>query len=151
MTFPSSTGTWSDRCWLNQPSTLTFDAAGLLTGVQQSCICGFCVDAALAPSAPDVLATDRHWTRGPWVRLDGAVDVTADHRVMTPDGPRPAGALSAGDRVLSANGAPRVLRSVERLSGAERLGVNLRTRSGTFAAGGLLFESEQPRPCPLPP
>lgn len=145
---PTVTDRYTDGCWLNQPDTVTYDPSGLLTGTSAACICGFCVAAELAPAEPDVLQEDRHWTRGPWVRLDGRVDVTADHRVMTPTGPRAAGALRPGDLVLDAGGASRALRSVERLPpGERRLGVNLRTRSGTFRAGGLLFESEAPRPC----
>lgn len=140
---------WSPDCWLNATSGLEFDPTGLLVDGIQPCICGFCVDAALPLEArSEVLVEDTHRTRGPWVRLDGAVDVTTDHEVMTPDGPRRAGALAAGDAVLDASGAPRRLRSVERLGdGPPRLGRNLRTRDGTFSAGGILFRSEEPRPC----
>jgi hypothetical protein len=75
---------WSSGCWLNAISGIVFDAAGLSASGWTSCICGFCVDADLAVF-PDgeVLAVDLHWTRGPWIRLDGVVDVTADHEVMT--------------------------------------------------------------------
>jgi len=46
---------------------------------------------------------------------------------------------------------PRALGTVEALPDApERLGVNVRTRSGTFAASGLLFESEASRECSRP-
>ena len=139
---------YDPECWLNQPSALKFDAADLLVGTQTNCICGFCVDARTAVSAAEVLGRDEHWTRGPWVRLDGELDITADHRVLTPHGPRPAGALRAGDAVLAAGGGVRVLHSVRRLPpGPERLGVNLRSGDGTFAAAGILVESERPRPC----
>ncbi|MCB9735347.1 MAG: hypothetical protein H6745_22395 [Deltaproteobacteria bacterium] len=132
-----------DTCWLNQVSGFTFTADGTYTDGRVGCMCGLCVDAALPLAGDGVEAVDEHWTAGPWVRLDGAVDVTADHRVITPSGPRPAGELRAGDVVVGADGAPRVLRSVEALPlGPPRLGVNLETRAGAFSAGGFLFESE---------
>jgi hypothetical protein len=68
---------------------------------------------------------------------------------MTPGGPRPAGALRAGDLVLDARGRPRLLRSSRRLpDGPARLGRNLRTASGTFSAGDFLLASETLRQCP---
>jgi hypothetical protein len=145
------TDDYADGCWMNSPSALEYDAAGMMIGVHTRCICGLCVDAELTidvdPASVD--AVDLHFTRGPWIRLDGAIDVTADHRVLTPRGPIPAGELRAGDEVLDADGSARVLASVEPLGETElRLGRNVRTVSGTFAAGGILFESEQPRACP---
>lgn len=145
---PTARDGYSDECWLNQADTVAYDPVGLVAHTDTACICGFCVDAALAPTAPDVLQTDWHWTRGPWVRLDGTIDVVGTHRVFTPSGPRAAWELRAGSRVLAGDGSVRVLESVEALPvGAERLGVNLRTRAGSFEAGGLLFESEAPRRC----
>jgi hypothetical protein len=144
------TDDFSPGCWLNEPSTLEYDATGLLVGSHAACICGFCVDADLPVEAPgeDVLGVDLHYTRGPWVRLDGAIDVTVEHRVLTPRGPVPAGELRAGDEVLGSDGAARVLRSAVPLgAGEERLGRNVRTSRGRFAAGGLLFESESARAC----
>ena len=79
------------------------------------------------------------------------MDVTADHRVMTPSGPRTAGSLRAGDVVLGADAVPRVLRSVEPANeSAPRLGRNLRTSTGVFEAGGFQFESETPHACGTP-
>jgi len=143
---------YSPTCWLNELSSVELDPAGLLVSGVQGCICGVCVDAALATSVQsDVLAVDTHWTAGPWVRLNGSVDVTDDHEIMTPSGPRAAGALRAGEIVLADDGSARALVSVERLpAGPPRLGRNVRTRDGTFAAGGILFRSEQPRACPMP-
>jgi hypothetical protein len=140
---------YSPGCWLNEVSGLEFDAAGLLVSGVQGCICGFCVDASLPiGTRTEVVATDTHRTLGPWVRLDGTVDVTAEHEVVTPSGPRPAGTLSAGDVVLDAQRRPRRLRSVEQLpDGPERLGRNVRTLDGTFSAGGILFRSEGPLSC----
>lgn len=141
---------WASGCWLNVPSGARFDPSGLAVQTSTACICGFCVDATLEVSATSaVLATDLHWTRGPWVRLDGALDVTVEHALVTPSGPVRAGALVAGDVVLGADGEPRVLVSVEHLHDAPglRLGRNLRTESGTFAAGGFLLASEEPRAC----
>ena len=148
--WPRTTDDYSPNCWLHEPNMLHYDAADLLTGTGQSCICGFCVDAALDVAGEDVLGRDEHYSRGPWIRLDGAVDVTADHEVMTPTGPRPAAELHAGDEVLAADGGRRRLRTVEALghSTEERFSLNLRTRSGTFTAGGFVFRSESPRPCP---
>lgn len=143
---------YGKTCWLNQTSELTYDAAGMLSRYGQTCICGLCVAEPSAPrplSAADLLGRDEHWLAGPWLRLDERVEVTAEHRVLTPWGPRPAGALRAGDTVLGEDGAPRRLSSVRWLgSGPERRGINLRTRSGRFTAGGLLFESETVQPCP---
>ncbi len=138
------------QCWLNDPSGMNYDAADLFSGASTACICGFCVDAALIIEAADVRGVDLHWTEGPWVRLDGAVDVTADHAVMTPEGPRPAGDLRPGDLVLDASGNPRRLRAAALLpaDGQPRLGRNVRTRAGVFAAGDILFQSEAARPCP---
>lgn len=140
---------WAQECWMNLTSGIDFDAAGRSSDDSVGCICGFCVDASLDATADgELLAVDLHWTAGPWVRLDGTVDVTADHPVMTPDGPVPAGELSAGDVVLGEDGTARALVSVERLPAGElRLGCNLRTESGVFSAGGLLFASEEPRAC----
>lgn len=146
-----ATDDWSDGCWLNQPSAIEWDAANLAVGTSTPCICGFCVDAELPVEVEqaEVLGTDLHYTTGPWVRLDGAIDVTADHRVITPRGPVAAGELRAGDSVLASDGSVRVLRSVERLlEPRERLGRNVRTRSGVFGAAGLLFESEPLSRCP---
>lgn len=145
---------WSSECWMNAPSGGRFDAAGLSLSTTTSCICGFCVDAMLETSADGaVLATDLHWTRGPWVRLDDRIDVTVDHALVTPSGPVLAGELHAGDVVLDATGEPHTLSSVVRLpdDGVLRLGRNLRTEDGTFAAGGFLFVSEAPRTCTPPP
>lgn len=142
---------YGTSCWLNQTSELSYDAAGMLSTYGQTCICGLCVAAPAEPrplAAAELLGRDEHWLAGPWLRLDERVDATADHRVLTPMGPRPAGALRAGDVVFGEDGAPRRLRSVRALGrGPERLGVNLRTTSGRFTAGGLLFESETPLPC----
>lgn len=134
---------WGADCWMNTPSGIELDAAGLLVSTITTCICGYCVDAALPVDARDVEGVDLHWTTGPWVRLDDAVDVTADHGVWTPRGVVEAGELAAGDEVLDARGAPRRLRSVTLLPrGPERLGRNVRTRTRTFAAGGIRFASE---------
>lgn len=145
---------YAKDCWLNQISELTYDSAEMLSSYGQNCICGFCVAAESGPRAPagtELLGTDEHWRDGLWLRLDERVDVTPEHRVMTPTGPRPASELRAGDVVLTEDGTARPLRSVRRLpAGPARLGVNLRTRSGRFAAGGLLFESELPTPCTEP-
>ncbi|MGZ3453254.1 MAG: hypothetical protein ACXVEF_26865 [Polyangiales bacterium] len=137
-----------NACWMNQPSAVQYDPADLSSGIRVECICGFCVDSASAPHADDAIGYDEHFTEGPWIRLDGHLDVTADHALATPDGPRLAGTLTAGDVVLAEDGTPKPLLSVERLfSTAPRLGKNLRTTSGFFAAGGLRFVSEQPRAC----
>ena len=145
---PTSQDGYSTRCWLNEADTVAYDPAELVAHTSAACICGFCVDAALEPTGRDVLQTDWHWTRGPWVRLDGSIDVVGTHRVLTPSGPRAASELRAGSAVLAADGSVRALESVQALPvDGERLGVNLRTRSGTFEAGGLLFESERPRRC----
>ncbi len=136
---------YSDDCWLNAISSLEFDATGLLVSTYQSCVCGFCVDADLPVEATRIEGVDLHWTEGPWIRLDGFVDVTAEHEVMTPAGPRRADSLSPGDEVLPPEGGHRVLRSVRPLPvGRERLGRNVRTADGTFGAGGILFVSEPP-------
>ncbi len=143
---------YSNSCWLNEVSGLDYDPADMLLGGSTSCICGFCVDANLAIDAVDVQGQDHHWTQGPWMRLDEAVDVTADHRVMTPTGPVMAGDLKAGDVVLNSAGQPHTLESVRRLpAGPARKGLNVRTQSGVFAAGGILFESETARACPMIP
>jgi hypothetical protein len=139
----------ADRgCWLNRISSLEYDATGVVAGAAQSCICGLCVDASQPIAAEEIEAVDVHWTTGPWVRLDRAIDVTADHHVLTERGWVRAGDLAPGDRMLDERGAVRVLESVERLeTRAERLGRNVRTRSGTFRAGGFVFLSEEPTPC----
>lgn len=138
-------------CWLDQISGLTFDATGLLGQATVGCICGFCVAASVPLGAGETERADgveTHWTAGPWVRLDGAIDVTADHELVTPRGARAAGDLAAGDVVTAADGSAHVLRSVERVAGeALRLGVNLTTPDGVFAAGGLRFVSETARAC----
>jgi hypothetical protein len=140
-----TTDGYDDQCSaMNETSTLLFDAADLATDGRADCICGFCVAMETPTIAGDVLGTDEHFTRGPWVRLDDLVDVTPDHRVMTRTGPRPAGELVVGDLVVGDDGAPRALRSVivVGVSTDERRGVNVRTRSGTFSASGFRFESE---------
>lgn len=143
---------WSgDACWLDQTNQLEFDAAGHFTRGRTHCICGFCVavEAPLALEGLEVLGTDHHYAPGPWVRLrtaSGAVEVTADHRVMTPAGPRAAGELRAGDEVRGAEGT-LVVEAVEALEARTRLGVNVRTREGVFVAAGIVFESEQAREC----
>lgn len=139
-------------CWLDQTSGLEFDATGLLARSTVGCICGFCVDASLPRDDAEAQAArsiQEHWTRGPWVRIDGAIDVTSDHALVTPEGPRRAGALRVGDVVTRADGSPHVIASLELLADdGPRLGVNLVTAAGTFAAGGLRFVSETPGICP---
>jgi hypothetical protein len=138
-----------EGCELNQATSVTYDPSEKLIDVRAECICGACVDARAPVSGREVIGRDEHWTRGPWILLDGELSITADHRVVTPRGSIPAGALRPGDLVTTSDGGVRVLRSVERLPiGGERLGINLRTRDGTFAAGGFLVESETPRACP---
>jgi hypothetical protein len=133
-----------EDCWLDKTSTVEYDATGLIAKAYVTCICGFCVAAPEPLLGEEVLGADEHWTAGPWVRLDGRLEVTSEHRLMTPGGPVAAGALRAGDEVLRADGGVHTLRSVELLPpGPPRLGRNLRTASGAFVAGGLLFESEQ--------
>jgi hypothetical protein len=139
---------FAEGCWLNETSSLEFDGTGAMIGGRTACICGFCVDAALAVDAEEIEAVDVHWTTGPWIRLDGAVDVTADHEVLTARGWVPAGELVAGEPMIDGEGRTRVLERVERLPvGPERLGRNVRTRSRTFRAGGFVFLSEEPTPC----
>lgn len=138
---------WADACWLNEISGISWDPTGLVASPSSGCICGFCVDAELAVSEADVLGVDLHWTRGPWVRLDGEVVLTADHEVMTPAGPRAAGELEVGDVVLDAGGGERVLRTVEALGEELRLGRNVRTATGTFVVGGIVVASEAARTC----
>lgn len=154
MSAHSARDQYSKGCWLNQPSEITYDAAGMISSYGQTCICGFCVAASAGPralSSAELVGTDEHWLAGPWLRLDERVDVTPEHRVLTPSGPRPAAELRTGDLVLHEGGEARPLRSIRRLApGPERRGVNVRTRSGRFTAGGLLFESESPRACPMP-
>lgn len=136
------------QCFLNASNGYEYGPTGLVKDTQMDCICGFCVAASDNPTGVDVLGRDLHWTTGPWVRLNGSVDVTVDHPVLTPKGPVPAGQLAVGDEVLTRDGTVATISSVDRLAGTgERLGVNLRTRSGVFAAGGLLFQSEEPRHC----
>lgn len=139
-----------DTCWMNATSGLDFDATGLLVQRTVGCICGFCVAAAAIDpdDAASALGVARHWTHGPWVRIDGTVEVTIEHALVTPSGPRAAGTLAPGDVVLAADGTPHVVVSVELLpDDGARLGVNLTTEDGTFAAGGLLFVSETARAC----
>ena len=153
---------WISDSWLScgsgSPGSATsvdYDAEGRVTGYRSDCPYiedWYCVSAGVSLSAEAVIGTDEHWTAGPWVRLDGELDVTAEHRLITPGGPRPAGELAPGDAVLAADGSVRTLRSVEILPpGPERLGVNLRTESGTFGAAGFLLESEPLCPCCPPP
>jgi hypothetical protein len=145
-----SVDSFDDGCRaMNDISTLMFDAADLATDGRADCICGFCVAMETPSIGGDVAGTDEHFTRGPWVRLDDAVNVTVDHRVMTPTGPRRAGDLAAGDLVVGDDGAPRALRSMSASSTEERRGVNVRTRSGTCSAGGIRFESELDGRCPI--
>ena len=76
-----------DWGWLNAPSGARFGASGLAVRTTVACICGFCVDASLEVSTHSaVLSTDLHWTRGPCVRVDGALHVTDDHPLVTPSG-----------------------------------------------------------------
>ncbi|MGE0786256.1 MAG: hypothetical protein AB7S26_11245 [Sandaracinaceae bacterium] len=139
---------WSNGgCWLNATSGIDWDPSGALRNATSSCICGFCVDAALAVEAPDAYGVDLHWTHGPWVRIDG-VDLTIDHEVLTPTGPRAAGALALGDLVIGGDGRPRPILRVEPLGETFRLGRNVRTESGTFVVGDLTVLSESPRACP---
>ncbi len=144
---------YSEGCWLNEISSLSYRASGALHSASQGCICGFCVLETPSAAAGDVvMEADVHWTRGPWLRINGQLTITEEHRVITPTGPRPAGLLRVGDTVLSALGDPVEITSIASLGDAvERRGLNLRTRSGTFAAGGLLLESETARPCHLQP
>lgn len=140
-----------DACWMNETSGLQFDAAGLLVRGTVGCICGFCVDASLVDrrEAAQALGIGMHWTRGPWVRIDGAIDVTIEHELVTPDGPRAAGSLAPGDVVTAADGSPHTIVSVELLPDEGlRLGENLTGADGTFAAGGLRFVSETTTRCP---
>lgn len=134
---------YTDDCWLNEPSEITYDAADKVVGSHAACICGFCVLAKPTPVG-HTLGVDEHWTRGPWVDLDGTI-VTADHMVATPTGPRPAADLKVGDRVLNSKGMPKALTRAAKLPVGElRLGSNLRTSSGLFTAGDLTLHSEQP-------
>jgi hypothetical protein len=142
---------YTSGCWLNQPSGFDSDATELVERSRTSCICGFCVDADLPGAMDDerdeVRAIDLHFTRGPWVRIDG-VAVTIDHELATPGGFVAAGELRAGDVVTAADGSPHRIERVEPLPDEARRGRNVRTTSGTFTAGGLLFRSEEPRACP---
>lgn len=137
----------SPQCWLNQQSSIVFDAADRAMNGEVGCICGFCVAVGTPLSAPDAIGFDEHFSAGPWLDIDGVV-ITADHHVLTPDGPRAAGSLRAGDLVTGPGGTQHRVRSIQQLSaGPERLGTNLRTRSGHFVAGNLLLQSETPRAC----
>lgn len=144
---------FAEGCWLNETSSLEYDGTGALLGSRTACICGFCVDAELpidveGGEAEEIEAVDVHWTAGPWIRLDGAVDVTSEHPVLTARGWVPAGELVPGERMIDGQGRVRALSRVERLPiGAERLGRNVRTRSRRFGAGGFVFLSEEPTPC----
>ncbi|MEO1272363.1 MAG: hypothetical protein AAFX99_30055 [Myxococcota bacterium] len=140
---------WSgdSDCWLNDISTFVFDPSGSFIKGDVACICGFCVVETPSSAAEDtVLGTDTHWADGPWVRLDHSLTITAEHRVVTPDGSVAAGELRPGDVVLDADGNPHVLNAVEPLPPGQRRGFNLRTQSGQFTAGGFLLQSEQGRP-----
>ncbi len=137
---------WSDGCWLNQISTLAFDAALVLVGAHAGCICGLCVADDVPLAGEGILGVDTHIRTGPWVALDGVV-VTADHPVLTPVGALPAGWLDVGAVVLGPAG-PRTLVTFERLPDGPRRGRNLRTTSGVFEAGGFLFLSEESLACP---
>lgn len=143
---------YAEVCWINDANTLVYDAAGVFKDTGTSCICGFCVAAEQVAIGPEATAWDIHWRNTTWVRLStalGEVDVTADHRVITPSGPRPAGALRVGDLARTAGGPPTALLAIEVLAvEGLKAGANVQTPSGTFAAGGLLYESEQPRVCP---
>jgi YD repeat-containing protein len=133
---------------MNHVAGINYDAADLAQEGNVNCVCGFCVSVPAPRVGGEVLGTDEHWSSGPWVRLDEEVEVTVDHPVATPAGPRPAGSLTVGDVVLGADGGPRVLQSTRLLTGpSERLGVNVRTRTGTFAARGFLFETEVSSEC----
>ncbi len=138
----TTTDYFGESCWLNQPSGLAYDAGERVLRSEVGCICGLCVDARAQIGGDEVLGRDEHWAPGPWLRLDDALEVTADHRVWTPRGPVRAGELRAGDPVLDARGRVRTLRSARRLDGGRRLGVNLRTRSGRFVAADFVLESE---------
>lgn len=146
-----STDFADDACWMNQTSGIDFDPTGLIAGRSVGCICGYCVAASLPRDDQDTasaLGVQEHWTRGPWIRIDGAIDVTADHELVTPEGPRAAGVLRVGDVVTASDGSPHEIRSLELLpEDTLRLGVNVMTERGTFAAGGLLFVSETARLC----
>lgn len=137
---------WSDGCWLNQLSTLGFDASLALVGAHAGCICGLCVADDVPLSGEGILGVDTHIRTGPWVALDGVV-VTADHPVLTPVGALPAGWLDVGSVVLGPAG-PRTLVTFERLPDGPRRGRNLRTTTGVFEAGGFLFLSEESVACP---
>ena len=134
--------TFGAGCWLNEVNILVFDPTGLYREGREGCICGFCVDAAAPFVATEVLGTELHVRRGPWLRLDGELVITADHRVLTPSGPRRAGELRAGDEVLGADGEVIHLQSVEPLPDTERLGRNVETASGTFVVGRFVVVSE---------
>lgn len=131
---------YTDDCWLNKPSGVRYDAADKVSGTHQACICGFCV-ATPATAVGELLGQDEHWTQGPWLSVNGVV-VTGSHELATPDGPREASTLREGDMILDAHGTPIRLREVRSLPPGLRLGRNLRTSSGTFSAGGLLFHAE---------
>jgi hypothetical protein len=145
---------YSEDCWLNEPSTIIYDAADVYRTSHAQCICGFCVDATQVTPSADADGWDIHWIGDSWIRLVtalGPIDVTADHNVMTPDGPRLAGKLAVGDVVSTEAGGATVLLAAERLPDIGlRPGANVRTPSGVFAAGGLLFESETSAECMAP-
>jgi hypothetical protein len=136
------TDVYFKECKMNEVSALSYDPSDLVLSAYATCICGFCVEGDAEPVGA-VEGRDTHWSEGPWLRLNGKINVTPDHRVMTPEGPRRAGELKVGDRVLGENGeAARLLSTEKRTDHQIRLGVNLRTDSGVFTAGGLRFESE---------
>lgn len=139
---------YADGCWMNETNYLAYDATGLLESAGSGCICGFCVDASLPWAAEDVVGTELHWSAGPWIRLDGELVVTPEHEIVTPDGPRASGTLRAGDLVMGSDGAPRALRTVERLGEGMRLGRNVETEAGTFVVGRFVVVSERyPQAC----
>ena len=147
----SATDDYSADCWLNAPSSIKYNPADVFIGTEASCICGYCVDAQATLGFDEIMGVQTHWTAGPWVRIDGRLDLTVDHRLLTPNGAREAGALAPGDVVMLSGFRPHAVRSVELLPpGPPRLGINLTTNTGTFEANGYLVESEQPQPCPGP-
>ena len=142
---------YADGCWMNETDIFQYDATGLYTRGSAGCICGFCVEASQRYEAHDVSGTELHWTRGPWLRLDGELVITADHELATPSGPRRADTLHVGDLVTGSDGASFSLRSIEHLDDTERLGRNVETAGGTFTVGRFVVVSEPyPLTCPSP-
>lgn len=140
---------YTDGCWMNETDSLAYDASGLYVSGGAGCICGFCVEASQPYAADDAFGTELHWTRGPWLRLDGELVITAEHELVTPTGPRRADALRVGDLVLGPDGAPFAIRSIETLDDTLRLGRNVETDRGTFSVGRFVVISEPyPMACP---